>query len=302
MGVRVTWSPGSHSRGSARWPVPRQPSWVPSPQRVSSRGRRGPRGRARGGVQGGTPLASDASPTPAPWHRGAYGEVSFLEAGRCQAAGLQGFSRCRDPWTGRPRQGEGASGRAPRDLLGRPAGVRPSARLPAGVPPPSPGPPSATHRFPGCSRAARWTRSAPPPRPPEALLPPRGPRAQPPPGARPRSASPCAATRPGRWGGGRGRALRVAELSAAPPPGAGANPCARALASRSSPRTVSVMNSQVHPHGGVGLLFKPVPLFSILVSRADSPVLYSFIFFIPRVLHRLSIRLPPHPHPTHLLV
>lgn len=134
MRVRATWSPGSHSRGSARWPVPRQPSWVPSPRRVSSRGRRGPRGRARGGVQGGTPLASDASPTPAPWHRGAYGEVSFLEAGRCQAAGLQGFSRCRDPWTGRPRHGEGASGRAPRHLPWPARGRAPLRQAPCGCP------------------------------------------------------------------------------------------------------------------------------------------------------------------------
>lgn len=237
-------------------------------------------------------------------HRGTgerTGRSAFWRRGAVRPRVCRGSQGAGTPGPGVPGTARGLLAAHPGISLGRPAGVRPSARLPAGVPPPSPGPPSATHRFPGCSRAARWTRSAPPPRPPEALLPPRGPRAQPPPGARPRSASPCAATRPGRWGG-RGRALRVAELSASPPPGAGANPCARALASRSSPRTVSVMNSQVHPHGGVGLLFKPVPLFSILVSRADSPVLYSFIFFIPRVLHRLSIRLPPHPHPTHLLV
>lgn len=97
----------------------------------------------------------------------------------------------------------------------------------------------ATHRSRrATTRAACRTCSAPPPPPPEAFLPPRLPRAPPPPGARPRSASPCGATRSGWAGlrtraGGPGLALPVAAPCARYPPGSGAMASARALASGS---------------------------------------------------------------------
>lgn len=162
----------------------------------------------------------------------------------------------------------------PRCLLA--AGPRERAPAPARAPPPGslrvsnpqhPGPRPTTHRSPpATARAALGTRSAPPPPPPEALLPPRRPCAPPPSGARPQSASPCGAQRPGWAGrrpraGGPGRALAVAALWKQPPPGPGAILCARAFASG------SIMNSEVHPHRGAG----SVPCFPCWFPR-DRPL------------------------------
>ncbi|XP_055293208.1 basic proline-rich protein-like [Moschus berezovskii] len=172
-------------------------------------------------------------------------------------AGLRAGLRLRDRRCG--DAGAGSPGRAGGRRIsqrgwGSP-GSRPRARAPAPArarPPGSPRVPThgtqARHSpLPrAAARAALRTCSAPPPPPPEAPLPPRRPRAPPPPpppGARPRSASPCAATRPGGRGAPSlslrsGRSLRLVQER---------KRCARAFAS------ASVRNSQVHPRGGAGL-------------------------------------------------
>lgn len=102
--------------------------------------------------------------------------------------------------------------------------------------------------------AARRTNLAPPLPPPEELLPPRRSRAPPPPGARPRSASPRGARRPG-WAI-RGRAREAPD----PPPSrraalggfpeSGHDPrCRRSCFWLLAPLPVCIVISQVHPRG-----------------------------------------------------
>lgn len=194
---------GSRGRGGPRarpHPAPRQPSWCP-PRGGRGTRPRGRRGGARAGVGAATPFRA-GHPLHRRAPRAARGRSGCRRRGAA-AAGRQAGS----PGAGTPRPGE--SGRLcdfPAGCAGvarqPPAGARPSssprppARLPARVPPTAPRPPA--HRYPrAAARAALRTCSAPPPPPPEEPLPPRRPRAPPPPAARPRSASPCAATRPG---------------------------------------------------------------------------------------------------------
>ena len=147
-----------------------------------------------------------------PLHRGGSGGAqrrSGCWRWGAQAAGWQGSPRCRDPWPGKSRAWRGGLLTSqPRCLPA--AGPRERAPAPARAPPPGslrvsnpqhPGPRPTTHRSPpATARAALGTRSTPPPPPPEALLPPRRPCAPPPSGARPQSASPRGAQRPG-WAG-----------------------------------------------------------------------------------------------------
>lgn len=190
-----------------------------------------------------------------PLHRRAPGGARGRSGCRrwgAQAAGRQvGFPRCRDPLArgvpGRPRgflisqPGCGGSPSSrPRARAPAPARARPPGSLRVSHPL-HPGPQlTATHWLQPAQLSDRIC-SAPPPPPPETLLPPRRPRASPspPPGARPRSASPCAATRPGGPDAPSlslrsGRSLRLIRER---------NRCARAFASE------SIRNSQVHPRG-----------------------------------------------------